>query len=235
MNEDDEHALVALRREQSLLQSRLHSLEEQRRLHEKLGYSRYYLDMQLQALRGELALCQYRLRRLERSLRETHSPTTNRAKIEPVTKAEEASRYFLPVTGAFVVSLLAVTSAGLLWFQTYWPTPIPIPPTATARPAAAAPTPTAAPVLAVPTPQVIANVFAVNQTEGLNVRRDPGTNAPVLGILAKGSVVELAGDQEGADGNLWYGIKDGGWVAAEHLQIFTTRAEAEEAGKKLRP
>jgi hypothetical protein len=47
--------------------------------------------------------------------------------------------------------------------------------------------------------------------------------------------VELAGDQEGADGKLWYHTKDGGWVAAELLQVFTTRAEAEAAAAQLLP
>ena len=234
MNEDDEHALIALRREQTVLLSRLHDLEEQHRLHEKLGYSRYYLDMQLQALRGELALCQYRLHHLERSLREAQKPRRARTRLEALGKAEEARRYFLPVMGAFIVSLLALTSAGLLWLQRYYQQPTPVVPTSTARPAAVAPTPTATAVLLVPTPQVVANVYAVSQTEGLNIRRNPGTTAPILGILTTGTVVELAGDQEGADGQLWYRVKDTGWVAAEHLKVFTTRAEAEEAARNLR-
>ncbi|MCL5109815.1 MAG: SH3 domain-containing protein [Chloroflexi bacterium] len=231
MNEDDEHALASLRREQSALQTRLRSLEEQKRLHERLGYSRYYLDMQLRALRGELALCQYRLHHLERTLSQAAKPRAAH-KSTPLPRAEEAGRYFLPAMGAFLVSLLALFSAGLLFYQRYWPQPTPVPPTPTVQAALVAPAPTPTPLL-VATPQVISVVYAVNQTDGLNVRRTPGTGAPVLRILTKGAVVELAGDQQDADGKLWYRTQDGGWLAAELVQVYNTRAEAEEAAGAL--
>jgi hypothetical protein len=233
LNEDDEHALASLRRDQAALQTRLRGLEEQRRLHEKLGYSRYYLDMQLGALRGELALCQYRLQHLERSLSQA-AKQRSAQKSASVPRTEEAGRYFLPAMGAFLVSLLALFSAGLLLYQRYGPQPTPVPPTATSRPAVVAPSPTPTPLL-VATPQVISVIYAVNQTDGLNVRSVAGTTAPVLRILKKGAIVELAGDQQDADGRLWYHTKDGGWLAAELVQVYNTRADAEQAAAALQP
>ncbi|MHB1132737.1 MAG: SH3 domain-containing protein [Chloroflexota bacterium] len=233
INEDDAHALAALRRDQGVLQTRLQDLEEQRRLHERLSYSRYYLDMQLHAVRGELSLCQYRLRHLERSISQAAKARPSRRSVEGHLRAEEAGRHFGPAMGAFVVSILALVAAGLLYSQRVAPPPLTPLPTSAASVLmlpTSTPSPTPTPVA---TAVVITTVFAVNQTDGLNVRRGAGTGEPVLRILKRGDIVELAGDQEDSGGRLWYHLKDAGWLAAEHLQIYPSRAEAEAAAAAL--
>ncbi len=232
MSDDLERALASLRQEHASLQARIKGLEEQRRLHEKLGYSRYYLDMQLEALRSELALCQFHLRNLEGGGGVAARLRRRGRRAEVTGQDEVSARYLLPVIGAFIVSVLALSAAGLLWYQRVASTPsTPTPPPIVA----ASPTPTAAATVPLPSPTTITLVYAVVTSDAVNVRRAAGTEAPVLGILAKGAVVQLGGDQMDAGGRLWYRIQDGGWIAAELVRIFATKAEAEEFARGLRP
>ena len=77
--------------------------------------------------------------------------------------------------GAFVVSILALVAAGLLFAQRFSPPAVTPSPTA-GRASVVTPTATPQPTATiVPTPTPPATVFAVNQTDGLNVRRDAGT------------------------------------------------------------
>lgn len=231
MSVDVEQGLASLRREQATLRERLRSLEEQRRLHEKLGYSRYYLDMQLQALRGELALCEYHLRRLERGGAAQPRGRRGGQRVEVPVHSEITGRYLLPVIGAFIISMLALSAAGLFWYQRFGQRPT----GATATPMATVqPTATVSAPVVLPTPTAITLVYAVVTTDGLNVRQSGGASAPVLAVLTRGSVVELAGDQVDADGRLWYRVEAGGWVAAEHVQVFASKEEAETFARGLR-
>ncbi len=232
MSDDLERALASLRREQASLLARIKSLEDQRRLHEKLGYSRYYIDMQLQALRGELALCQFHLRSLEGGAGVAARLRRRGRRAEAPAQNEVSSRYLLPVIGAFIVSVLALSAAVLLWYQRVGLAGATPTPTAVVT---AAPTATVAATVVVPSPTAITLVYAVVTSDAVNVRRAAGTEAPVLGILAKGTVVQLAGDQMDAGGKLWYRIQDSGWIAAELVQVFATKPEAEEYARGLRP
>ncbi|MHB1414274.1 MAG: SH3 domain-containing protein [Chloroflexota bacterium] len=228
MNEEDEHALESLRRQQVDLEEQIASLDDQRRLFEKLGYSRYYLDMQLRALRAELTLCKYHIRRIEKAAK---SPAKAK-KVTPQTIVEEeaAGRYLLPVVGAFVVSVLALGAAAILWYgRLDQAQPTPVPPAPTAIVSMASPTPT----VAVPTPTVLSEVYAVVKTEGLNVRQEPTTDVEVLRVLAKGDVIVLTEDQQDSEGRLWYQVKEGGWIAVENVSVFGTKEEAEQAAKDL--
>jgi len=233
MGEDDEQALASLRQELKSLQEQIKTYDEQRRLFEKLGYSRYYLDMQLRGLQTDLGVCRYRLRQLEQKMSAAARARPRLRRSQPTIVDEISTRHLLPVTGAFIISVLALSAAGLLWYQRFGPPPRPTPvPTAmvlAASPQTPSPTPTLA--VASPTPTTLVN--AVVQTEALNVRMTPGTSAAVLGILARGTIIQLADDQADAEGKVWYHIKDGGWVSAEHVKIYGTRQEAEDAAQEL--
>jgi hypothetical protein len=232
MSANAEMALAALQEEQTTLQKRIQTLEEERRLFEKLGYSHYYLDMQLRELRAELALCQVRIRHLGRS---ANQPFTIRriARQAPDGQQDDMRRYFAPVLSAFLVSLLALGAAGLLWYQRFAPQAAPTPTVPAIIVATPQPTPTVMVPVVPPSPQV-AEAYAAVTTEGLNVRRDAGTGAPVLGILSRGAVVVLSGDQEDVEGSLWYRLNTGGWVMAEYLRVFPSKEEAEVAAEELR-
>lgn len=231
MSEDQQQALASLRHDHAVLEGRIKELEDQRRLFEKLGYSRYYLDMQLEALKGELALCEVRLRLVEKGIQASTRAARRQVRAEAQAQPEVTTRNLLPVIGAFVISVLALSAAGLLWFQRFGqqaPTPTP---TTIAVLAMASPTPSPTP--APPTPTPVTSVFAVVKTDGLNVRRSAGTNGAVIQILPKGRLVQLAGDQVDADGRQWYRVLDSGWIAAEHTQIFATKEQAEEYARSL--
>lgn len=225
MAEDQQQALASLKHDQATLQGRINGLEDQRRLFEKLGHSRYYLDMQLEALKGELALCEFRLRLVEKGIQASSRAARQQARAEQHAQPEVTTRYLLPVIGAFIVSMLALGAAGLLWFQRF-EEPVATP-TATPVPVVVATvTPTA--TVSLPTPTPVRSVYAVVKTDGLNVRRDAGVDAPVLGIIGKGEVVQLDGDKEDDEGRRWYRILESGWVLGEHVQIFPTKEEAEQ-------
>lgn len=226
MNEDQLQALASLRREQSTLISRIKGLEEQRRLFEKLGYSRYYLDMQLEALKAELMVCEYRLRLVEKGIQASSRAARRQARPEAQVQPEVTTRNLLPVIGAFVISILAISAAGLLWFQRIGQQAPAVTPTPAAIVAVASPTPSPTPALPTPTP--VTSVYAVVKTDGLNVRKSAGTSGAVMIILTRGRVVQLAGDEVDADGRHWYRIADSGWVAGEHVQIFPTKEQADE-------
>jgi hypothetical protein len=231
MGEDQQQALSSLRHEQSTLQGRVKGLEEQRRLFEKLGYSRYYLDMQLEALKGDLAVCEFRLRLVEKGIQASSRAARRQARAEAQPQAEVTTRNLLPVIGAFVVSILALSAAGLLWVQRFGEQTSAATPTPAAIVMVATSTPSPTPVLPTPTP--VTSVFAVVKTDGLNVRKEAGSSGAVMVILTKGRVVQLAGDQVDADGVQWYRIADSGWIAGEHVQIFPTKEQAEEFSGSL--
>ncbi|MHB1004306.1 MAG: SH3 domain-containing protein [Chloroflexota bacterium] len=223
MSDDRQLALASLRHEQGKLRERVKGLEDQRRLHEKLGYSRYYLDMQLEALKGELAVCDYRVLIIEKGA-PVQGRGRRRQRPEAIVENEVSSRYLLPVVGAFIISILALSAAGLLWFQRVGQQ------TPTATPTAivvVSPIPTQEPPIVVSTPTTVTLVYAVVTTDGLNVRKSGSASAPVVVILPRGKVVKLTGDQVDADGRQWYRLDDGGWVATEHVKIFNSQEEAD--------
>lgn len=230
LSEDDQAALALLRQELADTQAQIKSFEEERRLFDRLGYSPYYLDVQLRALRNDLALCQYRIRLIERP--PSRFRVRRRAPVVDDESTPEPSSpgYLIPVLGAFVVSVLAVAAAGLLWWERIGQDTALVPsPTV---PAMAAPTVT--PTIG-PSPTLVRLAHAVVVTDGLNVRAEAGTQAPVLRVLKVGEIVLLADDEEDADGLHWFRLEDGGWIAAEHVQIYRTRQEAEEAARQLLP
>lgn len=231
MSVDAEAAIAALLQEQSELQQRIRTLEEERRLFEKLGYSYYYLDMQLRELRSELTLCQYRIRQLGRQSAGLKGGAGGAVAPAASPVQDESRRHLVPVLTAFVVSVLALCAVGLLWLQRFTADDLQ-PSTTPVAAVSLTPTATATRSPAAPTPDPV--VYAVVDTDGLNVRSEASTSAPVLAILRRGEVVILAADAVDDTGQRWYGIESGGWVAGDHVEIYPTREEAEEAAQSLR-
>lgn len=58
----------------------------------------------------------------------------------------------------------------------------------------------------------------VCESGGLNVRSEPGLDAPVIAVKNDGDTVTLTGDVELRDGVLWLSI-GGGWVSGKYICI----------------
>lgn len=57
---------------------------------------------------------------------------------------------------------------------------------------------------------------------GLNIRRGPGLNYPIVGGAEDGALVELGTQRVLADNYRWADIRSGGWVATEYVASGTT-------------
>ena len=57
---------------------------------------------------------------------------------------------------------------------------------------------------------------------GLNIRRGPGLNYPIIGGAEDGALVELGTQRVLADNYRWADIRSGGWVATEYVASGTT-------------
>lgn len=78
--------------------------------------------------------------------------------------------------------------------------------------------PTAEAVNEIPTAQVKYTRGEVCDSGGLNVRSEPGLDAPVIATKEDGDAVTLTGDIKLKDGVLWLRI-GGGWVSGKYICI----------------
>ncbi len=259
----DQQAFETLTAEQQNLREQISKLKEQRQLFERLGYSRYYLDMQLHALRSDLAVCEFRLQ----SLQATAEPSTlpgSEQRAAASRHSELFNRQHWPVVVALVVSVLALFAAVYLVWDRISGEPVVLTlavantpgPTATSQVAistavvATAASPdlsstavsTAAPPAATtaapspppaPTPQATARAFAVTTVDGLNVRAQGSADAPVLEVLSLGTVVEMSNDTVEQGGRTWRRTAGSGWLAADMIRVFPSKAEAESFAAQL--
>ncbi|MBN1524351.1 MAG: SH3 domain-containing protein [Spirochaetales bacterium] len=85
-------------------------------------------------------------------------------------------------------------------------------------------------------------LWAVNLTRYLRVRALPQGDSEPLTILAKGEllkIIERSLEKEniGDNTDYWYKIEDGrsrGWVYGSHLEIFSTKKEAETRSQEIK-
>lgn len=66
-------------------------------------------------------------------------------------------------------------------------------------------------------PQNVGPLYKVTWPQGLNLRKDPGLEHPVLKVLPFGSVVEARGEIVAVNGSNWLPVQDG-WCDAQFLE-----------------
>lgn len=67
------------------------------------------------------------------------------------------------------------------------------------------------------TQQRIGPLYKVTWPQGLNLRKDPGLEHPVLKVLSFGSVVEARGEAVTVNDSNWLPVQDG-WCDAQFLE-----------------
>ena len=73
-----------------------------------------------------------------------------------------------------------------------------------------------APAEEVSVPQEVGRLYKVTAMQGLNLRRDPGMEHPVLRVLPFDAVVEARGKSVQVNEASWLPVQDG-WVAEAYL------------------
>ena len=153
----------------------------------------------------------------------------------PPRRARRAPWYrTIPVLAAVLLGAVALGYGlfrfGMSYLEGGRPDPASAPPPiVAASPVPASPSPAAlgSPVVigpaASPSPVAIGRARVANTDgQGANMRQRPTTTAPVVRSIPDGTVVEIIGADQQAEGRTWRNVRDpaegaSGWIAAEFL------------------